>query len=92
MIALIILSRTLDTISTLLNVLKWGIDVEANLVMLWLLEKGLIFFIVYQIIMTGLMLILWLKCGRIVRTIIKIFVILSFVFSILNLIYYFLIK
>ena len=55
MLILIIL-RTLDVITNLLNINKWGLGVEGNPVMRMVMENGL--FIPYQAFLTGLIIVI----------------------------------
>lgn len=53
---LLIVTRLLDIFSTLININKWGIEVEGNPIILAILEKGL--FVPYQMFFLGLIILI----------------------------------
>jgi hypothetical protein len=91
MTSLIVLSRLMDVISTLLVVNKWGHDVEANPILRFVFSHGDIWFVIYQTIFTLLLIRLYQVDNRAIRLGVKLFVVLSLVQSLLNFSYYFLI-
>ena len=53
---ILIITRLLDIITTLLNVNKWGLDVEGNPIIRTLMYEGL--FIPYQLLITGIIILI----------------------------------